>query len=55
LPNPCAATVQSRRNEEAMNRQKVTVLYERLSVEDDRDTELSFIHFASLTEHTAGE
>ena len=49
MPNSiCAANVQNCGKEAAMNKkeiQKVTILYERLSVEDDRDNEsLSIEH-----------
>ena len=35
LDVPCAADVQDRRKEESVNTQKITVLYERLSKDDE--------------------
>ena len=35
----CAATVEDCRKEESMNNQKLTILYERLSKEDERENE----------------
>jgi DNA invertase Pin-like site-specific DNA recombinase len=40
---PCAAEDQGRRKEADMNKQKITILYERLSVDDDRDGESNSI------------
>ena len=54
LNSPCAANVQDCGKEADMNNQKITILYERLSVEDDRDTESnSIINQRALLEEYA--
>lgn len=40
---PCAADANDSQKEETMKKEKLTILYERLSVEDDRDTESNSI------------